>query len=236
MGIIKRALLKFSIVRSIARKTKPYRFWLKRGHFVQAWKIRRWLEETDPPRLLQVGSGEHVIPEALNGDIIGGDVYLDATKAIPIPSDSVEYIFTEQFIEHLSFDEARHFVCEARRILKPGGVLRQATPSLEGLIDVYNDENNYVDQQKVVNRHVRNHQEKTSGQRAANFLNDFFQLWGHQFIHDYQSLEAIHREAGFNTIKWKEFGCSDHEMLRNRERHADVEWMKKAFTLICEAS
>jgi predicted SAM-dependent methyltransferase len=38
-------------------------------------------------------------------------------------------------IEHLDRREARSFLAEARRVLRPGGVLRLAAPDLSRLVD-----------------------------------------------------------------------------------------------------
>lgn len=233
---MKNYILRLPGAKKVAKKSKPFRFWLRRSHLIRKWYIRKWLNNTGSPRILQVGGGEYSIPGALNGDIIDGDVYIDATKNLPLPSESIDYIFTEQFIEHLSFREGKHFTREAHRVLKPGGVIRQATPSLQGLIDVYKNQNEHVSQHAAIERHVSNHEEIVSGDRAAHFLNDFFQLWGHEFIYDRETLWLLHSEAGFDSLEWKKFGCSSHEPLSGRERHADLEWMKDAFCLICEAS
>ncbi len=52
----------------------------------------------------------------------------------PFADDTFEYGFGEDFLEHLEQDEAIIFLCEAYRTLKPGGVLRLSTPSLEGVL------------------------------------------------------------------------------------------------------
>jgi len=182
-----------------------------------------------------VGGGRHTIPGWLNGDIIAGDIYLDATKRFPLPDNCLDYIFAEQFLEHISYESGLHFLREAYRVLKPGGVIRQATPVLGGLIDVYLDQNKVVSQRVAIQRHV-NHLGYAGGFNACRFLNDFFRLWGHQFIYDWETLADAHRQAGFINIQWPSFGESDHQPLRNRERHADVDWMKSAFVIICEAT
>jgi predicted SAM-dependent methyltransferase len=232
---VKHAVLRLPGAKRLAKISKPIRFWLRRGHLVRKWIIREWLNETDSPRLLQVGGGEYTIPGALNGDVIAGDVYLDASKTFPLPSESIDYIFTEQFIEHLSFEEGKRFAREAYRVLRPGGVIRQATPSLRGLIEVYEDRNEHVSQKDAISRHISNHQPLTSGDLPAKFINDFFRLWGHEFIYDRETLELIHKDAGFSSFEWKKFGMSSHEILSDRERHEDVKWMKSAFCLVCEA-
>jgi predicted SAM-dependent methyltransferase len=216
-------------------KLKEYKHLFTSGHFIREIKIKKWLN-SDGKKLLQVGCGPHSIEGAMNADILRGDIYLDATNYLPFPSYSIDYIFTEQFIEHLTFEEGKFFISEAFRVLKNSGVIRQATPSLKGLIDIYEGENKFVDTQEAIGRHVSNHSPQTSGDKPSHFLNDFFRLWEHEFIYDKETLADIHMDAGFESISWKSFGNSSYPELSNLERHADADWMKRAFVIICEAS
>lgn len=57
------------------------------------------------------------------------DVVADLRKApLPWPDDSADYIYSSHFIEHITHAEARVFLRECHRILKPGGVLRIIWP------------------------------------------------------------------------------------------------------------
>jgi len=69
-------------------------------------------------------------PEHVRGD--RSDMYvLDITKApIPLPDNSVDLIFHEDFIEHLSQKNQIILLAECLRVLKPGAVHRVNTPDL----------------------------------------------------------------------------------------------------------
>ena len=54
----------------------------------------------------------------------------DITKPLPFTPNTVDDLFLEHVIEHISPAEAIQFFIEARRILKPGGILRLAFPDL----------------------------------------------------------------------------------------------------------
>lgn len=174
----------------------------------------------------------------MNGDIVAGDIYLDATNRFPMPDECVTSLFTEQFVEHLAQQSVGSFLREAFRVLKPGGVLRQSTPDLELLLQVYEDRNEHVRQAEVVARHMRNHRRNARYARSTGcqFLNDMFRMWGHQFVYDRATLETITHESGFINCRWVRFGESEASQLRARERHADEEWMKDAFVMILEAA
>ncbi len=69
-------------------------------------------------------------PEEIRGD--RSDFYaIDITKtALPLPDSSVDVIFHEDFLEHLSQRDQIVFLAETLRVLKPGGVHRVNTPNL----------------------------------------------------------------------------------------------------------
>ena len=205
-----------------------------RGHFIR-WLRICWFLRRNDKRKLQVGGGIHKVRREgwLNGDIIAGDIYLNAKKAFPFPNESIDIVFAEQFIEHLKFSDGFEFLEECHRVLKKGGKIRLATPDLKLLISTYEDRNPNVTLKTAMQRHKNNHNRALT--TACHFLNDFFRLWGHSFIYDDSTLGLHVRNAGFSNVIRKKFGDSEDEDLVNLERHADVEWMKDAFQLILEA-
>lgn len=69
-------------------------------------------------------------PEAVRGG--RADLYtMDITRTgLPLPDDSVDVIFHEDFLEHLNQKEQILFLAETFRVLKPGSVHRINTPDL----------------------------------------------------------------------------------------------------------
>jgi predicted SAM-dependent methyltransferase len=55
---------------------------------------------------------------------------LDVTKGLPLPDDSVDVVFHEDFIEHLDQAATVGFLAETLRVLKPGAIHRVNTPDL----------------------------------------------------------------------------------------------------------
>lgn len=205
---------------------------IKHGHVVRRVTIRRYLKNIQYPRL-QVGGGKHTLEGWLNGDIIEGDIYLDATKPLPFPDNSFNYIFAEQFIEHITLRETGKFIGGCYRILKEGGKIRFSTPDLKKIVKIYLGTSSLVDKHKVIERHNRAHGRKVK--TFSEFINEFFRLWGHRFIYDYETLSRVLVNNGFKNIERKRFGVSRVTELKNLERHAGVEWMKDGLTLIVEA-
>ena len=202
-------------------------------HLLRRRVIRKYLSDSDSgPRRLQIGGGRHTIEGWLNGDIIGGDIYLDATQPLPFPNHSLDFIFAEQFIEHISLDNSRKLLKECHRAMRAGGVIRLATPDLESLIQTYRDENPNVTLKQAMERHRKGHNQALS--TSCHFFNNCLRLWGHKFIYDEMTLKDVLEEAGFTNITRHQFGESRYRELVGKERHADVEWMKYGWTLILE--
>ena len=207
--------------------------WLCNGHLVKIIKISLYLRNNKYPKL-QIAGGIHTINGWINGDIVAGDIYLNAARKLPFSENSVDYIFSEQFLEHLDFNRGRYFLKECNRILKPGGVIRVSTPDLHLLIKTYYDKNPLVTLYEAMERHRRNHNLQLL--TGCEFLNDFFRLWGHKFIYNKETLKNNLEEAGFVNISRCRFGESKNRELTDKERHADVEWMKYAWILISEGT
>lgn len=66
----------------------------------------------------------------------GGVQHGSATR-LNLPAASAAAIYSSHMVEHLDRAEARAFLAEARRALKPGGVLRLVLPDLRRYVDAY---------------------------------------------------------------------------------------------------
>src|SRR5262249_52809131 len=59
-----------------------------------------------------------------------GILWANVIRRIPEPDRSVGVVYSSHMLEHLDRDEAVHFLKEAKRVLRPGGVIRIAVPDL----------------------------------------------------------------------------------------------------------
>lgn len=133
----------------------------------------------------------------------GVDAVLDVTLGLPF--ENVETVFAEHFIEHLSLDDARNFLRECRRILSEDGILRLSTPNLDWVWATHYNPGRWQSDQQAMNE--------------CFSLNRAFRGWGHQFLFNRHTLEALLRDVGFATVTWCRYGESEHEALRGIERH-----------------
>jgi predicted SAM-dependent methyltransferase len=89
--------------------------------------------------------------------------YGNAVRDIPLPSGSVEILYSSHVFEHLDREEAELFIQEAMRLLCPGGIIRLVVPDLKKLVDRYlqsGDANTFVDSTYLCVPHPRAFWEK----------------------------------------------------------------------------
>ena len=68
---------------------------------------------------------------------IKGVMEMNILKRLNFPDNSFSVVYSAQFIEHLTLEQAENVLNEVNRVLKPGGVLRLVTPDLEELTNSY---------------------------------------------------------------------------------------------------
>lgn len=190
--------------------------------------IGRYLAGTRTPAL-QLGTGHNVLPGWMNTDVHvfrrGIVEYLDATQPFPIPSASFQFVYSEHQIEHIPLAAGDRMLAECFRVLRPGGVVRIATPDLHriarlALPPLGEEETYYV---AYISRMLG-----LASPDATRVVNAMFREFGpddasgHQFIYSFETLAERLRAAGFADVRRREVGASEHAMLRGIERHADA--------------
>ncbi len=70
------------------------------------------------------------------------DVICDVTKEWPWKHNTCDYIYAEQFIEHLTWLDCKVFIMNCYRTLKSGGILRLVLPHYKKIFQKYLDGDN----------------------------------------------------------------------------------------------
>lgn len=155
------------------------RFWSWIGPIVTRRYLENWLSSPGP-HILNLGGGSALSERWLTADITPrSDVFIDVTRPLPLPDDSIDVVYSEEVIEHLDRQTGQHMLRECFRILKPGGMIRITTPSLD---------------------YFASH--ALSPPAAAQDINAIFCEHGHRFIYSKAALNAAIKEAGFrNTLQ-----------------------------------
>jgi predicted SAM-dependent methyltransferase len=170
---------------------------------------------------LQIGAQSNSIGDWLNVDIHPKTIdvaYMDATEPFPFLDNSLDYIYSEHMIEHITFEGGRFMINECFRTLKTGGKIRIATPDLLFLINLYTKEKSAV-QNSYIHFSIERYFKDQVPPFDTLVINNFMHDWGHQFVHDEKSLNYLLKEAGFHSITRVSVGESNDENLKNVEQH-----------------
>jgi len=76
----------------------------------------------------------------MNSDVLAGpdiDLPCDIRQGLPLDSNSLDYITSSHALQALPYLDVVPALCELRRVLAPGGVLRLALPDLERGLAAY---------------------------------------------------------------------------------------------------
>lgn len=171
--------------------------WRLRGlQYGCGWNLREGWLNTDI-ECLDDAEGHRTTPGSLaRVDDRFFYVQHDAAQPFPFEDESFEWVYAEHLLEHLTLNQAVVWLKDARRLLKPGGLLRLSTPDLRRYVAGYLDE-----QDRFFEEHRK--RLKTLGlkyipQRRAWMINQIFRKWGHQWIYDFDELTFAARQAGFD--------------------------------------
>jgi hypothetical protein len=139
-------------------------------------------------------------------------LYMDATKRWPLGTASVEYVFSDNVIEHLTLQAGRQFLLEAHRCMRPGGIIRTVTPDVRAHIDMYLHggselKNNVASHYRDIGLDV---------EYPIDLVRIPVAAFGHHsgYIYDFDTLAAELHRAGFSNVVRCELGTSEHQPLR----------------------
>lgn len=179
-------------------------------------KVGLALGGIDGPIKLNIGCGTDYKEDWVNVDnnsdenIERLDLNWDMRNPLPFEENSVDYVFNEHFLEHLTVEEGQVVIKDLMRVLKPGGVLRIAVPDLEVVVNKYL-KNNLTEDPTIKKFDL------TWIKTRAEFINVSFRWWGHKWLYDFEELKRRIEEAGFLKIERCELGKSSHPALNNLE-------------------
>lgn len=88
------------------------------------------------PTRLNMGCGLHREPGWINADAdprADVEIVLRDGEPLPFGDGTLDVVFSEHFLEHLSFVDGCHFFRESQRVLKRGGTFRVSCPDLDAI-------------------------------------------------------------------------------------------------------
>lgn len=163
-------------------------------------------------------------------DLRGTILAYDLRKGIPFPPDSVDVVYHSHFVEHLDREDARQFLIEVKRVLKPNGIQRIVVPDFERLCRRYTAHvetchteaspeevarhDTYI--ADIIDQMVRREEYSTSQQPPFRrfvenlVLGDSRKRGGkHQWMYDRINLPWLLKEVGFRAISLHTYSSSN---------------------------
>ncbi|HYC93261.1 MAG TPA: methyltransferase domain-containing protein [Thermoanaerobaculia bacterium] len=152
-------------------------------------------------RAVHLGAGGHHLDGWINVDVLpdGADLLADFVHALPFRSESVDFLHSEDLLEHLDLGVGKELLRECHRVLKPGGVMRLLTPDLRALIQRV-----YIDRDA---RHLAWCNDTLAADGACEALNMHLRMNGeHRFVYDEEQLTRVLRATGFRVrrVRWNQ--------------------------------
>jgi predicted SAM-dependent methyltransferase len=110
-------------------------------------------------------------------------LYHDLSISLPLPDDSVDFIYSSHFFEHLFKDDAADLLKSCFSALKPGGIIRISIPDLAYAISLY------------------------GLGRKTEMLDDYFFVEGkgsylarHKYMYDFELMKSTLEKSGFVNV------------------------------------
>lgn len=110
-------------------------------------------------------------------------LYHDLSVSLPLHEDSVDFIYSSHFFEHLFKDDAAALLKNCARALKPGGTIRISIPDLAYAVSLY------------------------GLGRKVEMLDDYFFVEGkgsylarHKYMYDFELIKEALEQAGFSNV------------------------------------
>jgi hypothetical protein len=148
-----------------------------------------------------------------NGKVIHHNLFY----GLPFADNSIPYIFSSHFMEHLTYDSAKYILMESRRVLKPGGIIRILVPSLHTEVERMKEAIASYNQGDLspIQKFMSEPYEE---------LHDPFSH--HRYMYNVTAMKQLFREAGFTTAE---------EMLPGEGNFPDLALLEKRKSIIVEA-
>jgi predicted SAM-dependent methyltransferase len=184
-------------------------------------KTRRYVaSRAGRPVCLHLGCGRHFFDGWLNVDRLPADrraVAFDLRKSMRFLADeSVDFIYHEDFLEHVDRKSARKLLTECHRVLRRNGRMRIAIPDLDRAVQ------RYLDGSAAAAGDFAEYRRMFYGDQLLDtpgeMLNLLFHGWEHLFVYGEKDITRILELNGFRNIRRVAYGQSDVEALRGLER------------------
>ena len=140
----------------------------------------------------------------------------DLRKRFPFSERSVDLIYAGQLIEHFTPHEGLAFLRECWRVMKGAALMRLSTPDLDKLLLTYKDRQMELFDGDQPAEYGKKTEATKLGYMLFGSLGDQREYAGHKMIYNFESLQEILVQAGFDpaAVKHMECGVSQSPVLQ----------------------
>lgn len=129
-------------------------------------------------------------------------VHHDLAYGIPFADQSVDFVYSSHFLEHMHKQDATHLMQESFRVLRPGGVIRVCVPDLAYAVSLYAA----GDKKRMLSDYF--------------FVEDKESYYArHKYMYDFELLSELLQSVGFSNIvrcDYRQGATPDLAVLDNR--------------------
>ncbi|MFX0039685.1 MAG: methyltransferase domain-containing protein [Promethearchaeota archaeon] len=161
---------------------------------------------------LNLGCGKNLKAGFINIDIKrNADLRLDLRNSLPFKDNTVDYIYSSQFFEHIDYYDRTAINClyDYLRILKKGGTLRMVVPDLEKFFNAYVDKDkDFFLMFSRIFKNIKNRIPKFGKYTSIDYINLIYYQSGfgfHKYNYDFEKIHNILQNVGFRNIKKVDF-------------------------------
>jgi len=131
--------------------------------------------------------------------------FADLRRGVPLRDNSADVIFTSHFVEHIKKNDARKFLRDCYRALKPGGLMRIIVPDLDIAFAMFQEG-------------------KVEEMQDLFFYNaEHYDFSAHKYNYNFASMKRVLESIGFTNIQKKKFRegeCPDIKSLDVYPEHS----------------
>ncbi|MFA5061447.1 MAG: methyltransferase domain-containing protein [Candidatus Pacearchaeota archaeon] len=117
-------------------------------------------------------------------------IHFDLSYGIPFKKESLQFIFTSHFLEHLAEETARILLKDCFRVLKKGGIMRIIVPDFDEEI-------------KLIVDKIKKYKKNNSTAELQEYLTvpkHHSEFGFHKRIYNFKELKSILEKSGFRKI------------------------------------
>lgn len=207
-------------VRFVANRLRAARSRVLYGHYVRRRNIANYMNN-HKLRKLHFGAGSVELAGFLNSDLFG-KVPVDITRRLPFEDGTIDLIYSNHVVEHITKADFKYFLLESRRILKKGGLNIMSMPSIQKVARLlFGDKQDLTEPLK---KHFIEAFMEEEEFTPSEYLNLIMRGFDHKFLYDFPLINCLAQKAGYSSVILIDNSSFPDDVLREYAKNCPVAW------------